>query len=391
ELSRFKQQRDFEHETVSTMNRLMRFLRSRQIRRITGLDHNSINLGEIIEQGKILLVNLQPKRGVLSRENSRLLGSLLVSELIDTALHRRLDEAGEPPSRFFAILDEFQNFLTPDIGEQLTQLPKYGLKFMLFHQFIEQLQGEDKLVFEAVKSACQTKVVFGGLSYDDAHIMVREIFHGQVDPKRVKFIIEQTKFWPRVGRETIYTESHSHGTGKSETSGSGSGLGTTSGSSLTWHPDDLSWSPVFSQGDAHSSSDSDFSASGNSEMDAHGYGTADVPFIFPEEFKEVTSITSFPPEETYEQLAALLREQTERHFLIRRRGQPTIIGVTPSVEKRHTEPEDIAAYKDKLLAQSPTPADIDHQLAAMHQRLAVAAGSQEIELKSPDDFWEKTP
>lgn len=390
ELSLFKQKKDFDHEMVSTLNRLFPFLRSRQIRRITGLDSNSINIHEIIEQGKILLVNLQPKRGVLSRENARLLGSLLVSELIDTALERPLDDAGNPPSNFFAIIDEFQNFLTPDIGEQLTQLPKYGLKFMLFHQFIQQLQGDDKLVFEAVKSACQTKVLFGGLSYDDAHAMVRETFLGQVDPKRIKFIIEQTKFWPEVGRATVYNESHSHGTGRSDTTGSGFASGTNSGSSLTWNGEDLSWSPVHSESSGSSSSSSDFTASGSSEMDTDSYGTSDVPFIFPKEYREVSSITSFTPEETYEQLAALLHNQPQRHFLIQRPGQPTVIAVTPMVEKKRTEPEDITAYKNKLLGQRPTSVEVDQQLAAMHQRLLLEAHQPESEIEfDPMQVWEK--
>lgn len=99
-------------------------------------------------------------------------------------------------------------------------------------------------------------------------------------------------------------------------------------------------------------------------------------------------------EETYEQLAALLQQQPERHFLIRRHDEPTVIGVTPYVKERKPDVEDIAAYKDKLLAQSARPAEIDKKLANMHQSLLLEArgtgvSSGPLDDFHPEDVWEK--
>jgi len=78
------------------------------------------------ENGKILLVNLQPS-DVLSEDNARLLGTLLLSEIWDVCMRRRRDQWGRAPSDWFLVIDEFQKFLTPDVPLMLDQAGKYGL------------------------------------------------------------------------------------------------------------------------------------------------------------------------------------------------------------------------------------------------------------------------
>src|SRR5439155_21263313 len=81
ELTSLEKVQDFWGQLESTKNRLLfRFLESKQVRRTMGLNFNNIDIQDVIESGKILLVNLQPKNN-LSENNARLIGTLLLSEL----------------------------------------------------------------------------------------------------------------------------------------------------------------------------------------------------------------------------------------------------------------------------------------------------------------------
>ena len=115
-----------------------------------GLNTNNIDLEDIIESGKILLVNLQPKKNRLSWDNARLIGTLLLSEFWEIARERQQGPGGKPPSPFFLMIDEFTLLLTPDIPEMLDQAAKYGIHLLLFHQHLSQLKKLDEQAYGAV-------------------------------------------------------------------------------------------------------------------------------------------------------------------------------------------------------------------------------------------------
>lgn len=386
ELSHLTRLPDFTGQIESSKNRLFRFLAPRQVRRIMGLDINNLDVKGIIEQGKILLVNLQ-RSDNLTGENARLIGTLLLNEFWEVASRRKQTAAGKKPSDFFLIIDEFQMFLTPDIPEMLDQAAKYGLHLMLFHQRLTQLKELDEQAYGAVNNA-RVKLVYGGLSDEDAQLMVREIFPGQIDLKRIKFLIEQTKFWPRVGRAIV----RSRGKGGSDTHGtsSGGGSGDSSGSSSG-----DSFGPGFTGGDithfdGHSSGSSSFGfdSTMDSSTESWSEGEADVPFIYPEAFKEVSSITAYSMEEMTWMLASQLREQYQRHFMIRRPGEPTIAGVTPFVKTFKVRPDRITTYIEKCLDGFLTSGEVDRAIEGIHRQIQREAGKTEFD---PDDYkaWEE--
>ena len=141
----------------STGNRLFKFITHPTIRRIVGLQTNNIDL-EAITSGKgILLVNLQPS-DLLSDDAARLIGTLLLNELWEI-LRRRKTGYGKKPAPFYLIIDEFQNYATPDIPHMLDEGAKYGLHLMLLHQRLSQLSPD---LHGSVKNA-HTRFVFGGL------------------------------------------------------------------------------------------------------------------------------------------------------------------------------------------------------------------------------------
>lgn len=396
ELSNLTRLKDFLEQIESTKNRLFPFMDSRQVRRIVGLDKNNIDLEDIIESGKILLVNLQPKRGVLSDENSHLLGTLLLSEIWDIAKHRKENEFRDKPSNFFVMIDEFQLFLTPDIPEMLDQAAKYGIHLILCHQHLSQLEEMDKQIYGAVMGNAKTKIVFGGLSDKDAMTMARELFPGQINLNRVKYLIEQTKFWPKVGRATVHNSTRGGGSSKGNSSGSGGGSSTSSNSGLSWDAN-IPYSHLnttFNKSDSRSTNDTWSDSYSESTSESWSEGEADVPFIYPEAFKEISSITPYSLEEQLWQIAGVMRNQYQRHFIIQRPGRPTVTGVTPFLKSFYIEKEDKEEYINKCLNSFMNPVDVDNSLLEIHKKLLLSSGVQKeetIEINfNPDDIWEKS-
>jgi type IV secretory pathway TraG/TraD family ATPase VirD4 len=138
----------FANYIESTENRLEVF-RHPQVRRILGLHQNNLNLRDIINGQKILLVNLQPST-VISDENNRVLGTLLINEIWQIFRERT------KPYPYFLIVDECQKYLTPDVSAMLDEARKYGLCLMLWHQREAQLE---KDLSSALDNA-QTKFIF---------------------------------------------------------------------------------------------------------------------------------------------------------------------------------------------------------------------------------------
>src|SRR5206468_4621533 len=107
-------------------NRLFRLLTSETLSRVMGLPGRTLNLNEIIDEGKILLVNLATS-DTFSSENARVFGALLVNEFFEAAKRRKKDAFGNAPKPYYLYIDEFQNFVSLDIGDMLDQVRKRGL------------------------------------------------------------------------------------------------------------------------------------------------------------------------------------------------------------------------------------------------------------------------
>ena len=353
ELQSVRKVQDFWAQIESTKNRLLfRFIEPKQIRRTMGLSVNNIDLEDVIESGKILLCNLQPKKNRLSEDNGRLIGTLLLNELWEIARTRQQDPGGRAPTPFYVIIDEFQLFLTPAVPKMLDQAAKYGIHLFLFHQHLSQLRQLDEQAYGAVMTNARIKAVFGGLSRDDAKVMAQEIFPGQIDFKRVKFLIEQTKFWPVYSRDKSYSRSRSTSTGES------------SDESETWNPALEEWIPSKATSATESSSETE--------------GETDVPIFVPTPFTEVSSITPYSLEETLWEMADRLMEQYQRHFMIRIPGQPTRAAVTPFVRSWYVRQSGIAEYRARKCKGFLAAEEVDAALFEVHNKLSIAATGQPL-------------
>jgi Type IV secretory system Conjugative DNA transfer len=114
------------------------FITNTTIRNIIGQPKSAFNLREIMDNKKILLVNLSKwKIGSL---NAQLLGLIFVSK-VNMAAMSRADIPEDQRKDFYMYVDEFQNFATETFGEILSEARKYHLALIMAHQFIAQIWG----------------------------------------------------------------------------------------------------------------------------------------------------------------------------------------------------------------------------------------------------------
>jgi hypothetical protein len=118
-----------------------RFVTNKLIRNIIGQSQSSFSLREVMDSGKILLINLA--KGSLGEENSNFLGLILVPRVLMAAMSR-VDTPMEGRRDFYFYVDEFQNFATPDFAVILSEARKYRLGLCVANQFIGQVEEEVK-------------------------------------------------------------------------------------------------------------------------------------------------------------------------------------------------------------------------------------------------------
>ncbi len=132
------------------------FLSNDIMRPIIAQERSSFNFRKIMDEKKILLVNLS--KGRLGDINARLIGLILVGKILMAALSR-VDSAGTPQNDFYLYLDEFQNITTDSISTILSEARKYRLSLNIAHQFIAQLDEKIKnAVFGNVGSIASFRV-----------------------------------------------------------------------------------------------------------------------------------------------------------------------------------------------------------------------------------------
>ncbi len=122
--------------TSSTINKISPFLTDRSMRNIIGQPHNTIDLKKVMNEGKILFVNLS--KGDLGEANSALLGSILVNLILISALQRR-SIPKEQRLPFHLIVDEFQNFANESFSILQSEARKYAVDTVVAHQYRDQL------------------------------------------------------------------------------------------------------------------------------------------------------------------------------------------------------------------------------------------------------------
>lgn len=158
----------FASEAVSPIqNKVGQFLSNSLMRNIVGQVKSAINIRDIMDSGKILIMNLS--KGRIGEDNSALLGAMMITK-IQLAAMSRVDVPEKERRDFYLYIDEFQNFSTDSFANILSEARKYRLNLILAHQYIEQLSEKVK---PAVFGNVGTMVVFR-VGAADAEELVKE-------------------------------------------------------------------------------------------------------------------------------------------------------------------------------------------------------------------------
>lgn len=154
------------------------FVTNSTMRNIIGQPKSAFNIREIMDSGKILLVNLS--KGKIGDVNAQLLGLVFVNKVNMAALGRA-DIPQKDRRRFYLYVDEFQNFITDAFATILSEARKYELALIMAHQYIGQLVGKTESYGQS--STKMRDAVFGNvgtiLSFkigaEDAEYMAKEM------------------------------------------------------------------------------------------------------------------------------------------------------------------------------------------------------------------------
>lgn len=133
-----KYSNQFTVEAISPIqNKVGQFLSSSLVRNIVSQTGSAINMREIMDGKKILIMNLA--KGRIGEDYSALLGAMLVTK-IQLAAMGRVDIPEEKREDFYLYVDEFQNFATESFADILSEARKYRLNLIVAHQYIGQLE-----------------------------------------------------------------------------------------------------------------------------------------------------------------------------------------------------------------------------------------------------------
>jgi hypothetical protein len=359
----------FYEEFGSTINRTMEFLAAERIRNIIGQQAGTLDFKKIMDEGYIVLVNLSSGKSV-SHDNARLIGTLLVNDLFLTATER--PQKSRP---FYLYIDECSLFINEDVARILDEGRKFGLHLILAHQHLAQLKKAGEDIYHSVITDAKTKVIFGGLSAEDARILSEQVFLGELDLEERKATLDKPtvvgymRTWLKnYSKGKSHTESKAHTTGETKTeteaeaTGTGRVSGVSSGYAVTSDGDALNLATVSSWGEMSATNEmvSSMRGIGKSVIDmetqgeawgtseSSGVGEALIPIL-----KTLPTATRSLEEQIWRAMATMVNQPT-RHAIVKLPGLFTKRIRVPEVKEFSTSSDEtVPTYKGECYKLSP--------------------------------------
>ena len=150
------------------LNKVGAFTANPIIRNIIGQPRSSFDIRKIMDEGKILVVNLS--KGLIGEDNASILGAFLVTKVQLAAMSRSDIPRVQDRRPFYLYVDEFQNFATDSFAVILSEARKYGLNLTVANQYVAQMTDS---VRDAVFGNVGTTITFR-VSAEDAPILVKQ-------------------------------------------------------------------------------------------------------------------------------------------------------------------------------------------------------------------------
>ncbi|MEK9200391.1 MAG: CxxC-x17-CxxC domain-containing protein, partial [Patescibacteria group bacterium] len=165
-------QEKFRNEAIAPIqNKVGQFLSTSIIRNVVGQEKSTINIFDMMNEGKIFLVNVS--KGRIGEDNSALLGGMIITKIQLAAMERvRIPE--EDRKDFYLYVDEFQNFVTDAFASILSEARKYRLNLTVAHQYTAQLVSDKSTaVRDSIFGNVGTMIIFR-VGADDAEFLEKE-------------------------------------------------------------------------------------------------------------------------------------------------------------------------------------------------------------------------
>jgi len=158
-------------------NKIRPFLSHPILRAIVGQPTSKLNLRRIMDEGKILIVNLS--KGRIGEDATSLLGSFIIGGIQQAALSRADVPADQRPG-FHLYVDEFQNFATDSFATILSEARKYRVSLTLANQYLYQIKEQSPQTLAAVFGNVGSIVAFQ-VGSDDAEELARQLTKNEDD------------------------------------------------------------------------------------------------------------------------------------------------------------------------------------------------------------------
>ena len=374
--------REFLETFGSTANRLMEFLASERVRRILGQKERTIDVRRVMDDGAMLLVNLSSGRR-LSEDNASLLGALLVSTLF---LKARGRPKGSRP--FYLYVDECSRFVSEDIQRILDEGRQFGLHLILAHQHLSQLQKAGDAVYHAVMTDARTKVVFGGLSPDDAKVMAETVYMGEIDLEEAKTSLNKPVV---VGhrREIMRSASEGESTTRSLSRSVAQGWsdGTSAGrTTVGGFPFREEVSRTEGRNRGYSSTTTTGQSEGQTRSHSRGWSEALVPIL------DELPTSVFSLEEQIHKAGAVIHNLRRQYAIVKIPERPSVKAKIANVEAPCAREERVRLFQENSFARSSfarrreeADAEVEDRRRELERR---AAEGENRHAGEPDDFLE---
>jgi hypothetical protein len=181
---------NYRTEAVAAIqNKIRPFLTNTNIRAIVTQPGKSLDLRQVMDDGKVLIVNLS--KGRVGEDNSTLLGAFLVTSIQQAAI-TRADVPEASRRDFYLYVDEFQNFTTDSFASVLSEARKFRLSLIVAHQYLSQLNEQTA---GAVWGNVGSIVAFQ-VGSDDAEVLAQQLskYPGQVAQEHLTGLPKYTAY-----------------------------------------------------------------------------------------------------------------------------------------------------------------------------------------------------
>jgi len=158
-----------QYDLLPVLNKVGGMLAHPVLKRVLIENRDEISLRKVMDQKKILLVNLS--KGYVGEDVAHILGALLISS-ISSASFSRVDTEEEKRVPFMVYLDEFHNFTTLSLVNMFSELRKFKVGMTLAHQYMHQLDDE---IRHAILGNVGTLISFR-VGTEDAQYLTKEMF-----------------------------------------------------------------------------------------------------------------------------------------------------------------------------------------------------------------------